>query len=105
MLNGSITIGDHVIKSAHIDQVNKVVTLPNNRIASSSKDSTIKIWDYSSDSDLPIKTITEHKRETTSLIYRGKRFAYIRIKGLHSQTVEYDNVSMCLSVYENRLRK
>ena len=36
--NGSITIGAHVIKSAHIEKVNKVIILSNNRIASSSKD-------------------------------------------------------------------
>ena len=101
--NGSITIGDHVIKSAHIEKVNKVVILSNNRIASSSKDSTIKIWDYNSDSDLPIKTLTEHKRETTSLLYIEERDLLISGSRDSTLSVEYDNVSMCLSFYENRV--
>ena len=42
--NKSIQIGAFIIKEAHNDWINKVITLPNNRIASCSNDKTIKIW-------------------------------------------------------------
>ena len=40
----SIIIGDYTIKSAHDYLIHKVITLPNNRIASCSDNKTIKIW-------------------------------------------------------------
>ena len=40
----AIMIGDYTIKNAHDSWIWKVITLPNNRIASCSADKTIKIW-------------------------------------------------------------
>ena len=55
----SITIGDHTIKNAHEKFIPKVLTLPNNRIASCSYDDTIKIWKSDPPySDTPIKVLT-----------------------------------------------
>lgn len=41
---GAIYIGEYIIKSAHADEIWKVVSLSNNRIASCSLDKNIKIW-------------------------------------------------------------
>ena len=51
-------IGDYTIKNAHDDCITKVITLPNNRIASCSKDMTIKIWKSNPPySDTPINVL------------------------------------------------
>ena len=62
-------IGDYIIKEAHDDSILKVITLPNNRIASCSRDKTIKIWKSNPPySDTPIKILDEHYECVTSLI-------------------------------------
>ena len=54
---------------AHKDSINYICNLPNNHIASCSKDSTIKIWDYSSNKILSIITVlTEHTNRVLQLI-------------------------------------
>ena len=40
----SIMIGDYTINNVHDNIIWKLITLPNNRIASCSNDETIKIW-------------------------------------------------------------
>ena len=70
MQNKSIIIGDIFILNAHDNKISKVITLPNNRIASSSYDKTIKIWN----SDLvyntsPIAILEGHKYIIESIIY------------------------------------
>ena len=54
----TIMISDYTIKNAHDDWIAKVITLPNNRIASCSKDNRIKIWKSNPQySDTPIKVL------------------------------------------------
>ena len=64
----SIVIGNYTINNAHDDQIRKVIILPNNRIASSSLDTKIKIW-----SSIPpyilIKQLTGHTKCVNSLLY------------------------------------
>ena len=70
----SIMIGDYTIKSAHESWILKVITLPNNRIASSSFDYSIKIWKSNPPySDIPIKVLRGHSRDVTSLLYMKER--------------------------------
>ena len=70
----SIMIGDYTIKNAYDDCIWKVITLPNNRIASCSKDMTIKIWKSNPPySDTPIKVLREHSRGVNSLLYIKER--------------------------------
>ena len=67
-------IGDYTIKNAHNSFILKVITLPNNRIASSSIDKTIKIWKSNPPySDIPIKVLKGHSRDVTSLLYIKER--------------------------------
>ena len=64
----SIMIGDYTIKSAHDGWIYKVITLPNNRIASCSKDMTIKIWKSNPRySDIPIKVLEGHSDNVNSI--------------------------------------
>ena len=66
----SIIIGDYIIKNAHDFSIFKVITLPNNRIASYSFDKTIKIWKSAPPySDTPIKVLEGHHQDVTSLLY------------------------------------
>lgn len=66
----AIIIGDLFILNAHDNKISKVITLPNNRIASSSYDKTIKIW--ASDlvySTSPIAILEGHKYIIEAIIY------------------------------------
>ena len=59
-LDKSIMIGDYTINNAHKYYIYKVITLPNNRIASCSWDQTIKIWKSDPPySDTPIRVLTD----------------------------------------------
>ena len=59
----SIMIGDYTINNAHYSWILKVITLPNNRIASCSKDMTIRIWKSNPPySDTPINVLKGHSR-------------------------------------------
>ena len=52
---GAVYIGEFVIDNAHEQEVTKIISLPNNRIASCSFDKTIKIWNCTKPySDTPI---------------------------------------------------
>ena len=69
-MEGAIIIGDYTINNAHDSYICKVITLPNNRMASCSYDKIIKIWrsnpPYSS---TPIKILEGHSG-FNSLLYR-----------------------------------
>ena len=61
-------IGDYIIKEAHDYSIYKVITLPNNRIASCSADKTIKIWKNNPPySDIPIKVLKGHSNNVNSI--------------------------------------
>ena len=66
-------IGDYTINNAHDSWIWKVITLPNNRIASCSDDETIKIWKSNPPySDTPINVLKTHWG-VTSLLYIKER--------------------------------
>ena len=70
----SIIIGDYAIINAHDNVISKVITLPNNRIASCSGDMTIKIWKSNPPySDTPIKLLEGHSDYANSLLYIKER--------------------------------
>ena len=70
----SIMIGDYTIKNAHDECIYKVITLPNNRIASCSDDETIKIWKSTPPySDTPIKVLGYEIMNVFSLLYIKER--------------------------------
>ena len=63
-------IGDYTINNAHYNFIFKVITLPNNRIASCSNDETIKIWKSNKPyDDTPIKVLEGHSKSVISLLY------------------------------------
>ena len=94
-------IGDYTIKNAHDSWIWKVITLPNNRIASYSVDKTIKIWKSNPPySDTPIKVLKGHWEYVTSLLYIKERD--ILISGSSDVTLRLWNMStyQCITVIE-----
>ena len=93
----SIKIGNYTIRNAHDEWINKVITLPNNRIASSSDDSKIKIWKsnppYSNPpySNTPIKVLEGHNKSVRALLYIKERD--IMISGSEDKTLRLWNMS------------
>ena len=78
----AIMIGDYTIKNAHDNLIMKVITLPNNRIASCSADKTIKIWKSNPPySDTPIKVLEGHSYYVISLLYIKERDVIISGSG------------------------
>ena len=70
----AIIIGDYIINNAHNDIINKVISLPNNRMASCSNDKTIKIWKSAPPySDTPLKVLEGHKEYVISILYIKER--------------------------------
>jgi WD40 repeat protein len=53
--------------SCHIDMLNDLVSLPNNRVASGSNDQTVKVLDL--DKGICLKALTGHNHWVTSLIF------------------------------------
>ena len=81
--------------------INKVITLPNNRIASCSVDKTIKIWKSNPPySDTPIKVLRGHSNSATSLLYMKERD--IMLPGSRDDTLRLWNMStyQCITVIE-----
>ena len=94
-------IGDYTIKNAHDNSIYKVITLPNNRIASCSADKTIKIWKSNPPySDTPIKVLEGHWDYVNSLLYIKERD--IMISGSFDVTLRIWNMStyQCITVIE-----
>ena len=71
--DGSITIGEYLINYAHNDTINKIIPLPEHRIASCSNDKSIKIWKTINYDDAPIKILKGHNGSVTSLLYIKER--------------------------------
>ena len=70
----TITIGENTLKNPHDNSIFKVISLPNNRIASCSLDNTIKIWKINkSYSKKPIRVLEGHGEWVTSLLYVKER--------------------------------
>ena len=92
----SIVIGDYTIKNAHNDYIHKVITLPNNRIASCSNDKKIKIWKSNPPySDTPIKVLKGHDRCVgcvKSLLYIKERD--MMVSGSTDETLRLWNMSL-----------
>ena len=81
----SIIIGDYTIKNAHSYEIISIVALPNNRIASSAKDSTIKIWKTNPPySDTPIKVID----------YSSMCMIYCKERDLLVAQAEYESIKL-----------
>ena len=95
----SIMIGDYTINNAHDNCIWKVITLPNNRIASCSYDYSIKIWKSNPPySDTPIKVLTGHSNDVYSLLYIKERD--VMISGSWDETLRIWNMStyQCITV-------
>ena len=98
-LDKSIIIGDYIINNAHNDCIFKVITLPNNRIASCSKDNRIKIWKSNPQySDTPIKVLEGLSGVFCSILYIKERDIMISVSSektlllWNMQTYKYDKV-------------
>ena len=87
----SIMIGDYTIKDAHEGCISKVISLPNNRIASCG-DNTIKIWKSNPPySSTPLKALVGHLHYVDSLLYIKERD--IMISGSADGTLRLWNMS------------
>ena len=99
----TIIIGDYTIKNAHECWINKVITLPYNRIASCSDDETIKIWKSNPPySDKAIKVLEGHRYAVHSLLYIKERDIMISGSGSLDRTLRLWNMStyQCDNVIE-----
>lgn len=66
-----ILIGDKLNQIAHEGTILVVISLPGNRIASGSRDKTVRIWNP--DSTIPITILKGHSKEVHSLLYMKER--------------------------------
>ena len=99
--NRSIIIGVYPIKDAHDDEINKLIPLPDNRIASCSRDNTIKIWKSNPPySDKPIIVLIGHSEYVWSILYIKERD--IMISGSDNRTLRFWNMStyQCDTLFE-----
>ena len=94
----SIIIGDYTINNAHDNKVLTVIALPNNRIASSSLDKTIKIWKSNLPyCDTPFEVLKEHTNCVYSLLYIKERD--VMVSGSADSTLRLWDIStyQCIS--------
>ena len=97
----TIIIGDYVIHKAHEKIIIKIITLPNDRIASCSWDNTIKIWKSNPPySNTPIKILKGHHNPVNSLVFIKERD--LLISGAKDKTLRLWNMStyQCDTVIE-----
>ena len=97
----SIVIGNYRIKYAHDKPIFKIITLPNNRVATCSMALTIKIWKSNPPyNDKPIKVLYGHNKCVHTLLYIKERD--IMISGSSDNTIRMWNISLyqCISVIE-----
>ena len=85
--DNTIMIDEYKIKDAYDGILNKLITLPNNRIASCSEDKKIKLWK----SNPPFKVLEGHNASVTSLLYIKDRD--IMISGAIDCTLRLWNMS------------
>ena len=98
----SIIIGDYTIENAHDSAISKVISLPNNRIASCSWDSTIRVWKSNPPySNTPIKVLTGHSRHVTSIVYIKEK--NVLISGSSDKVLRLWNMTtyQCETMLEN----
>ena len=81
--DGLIMINDYIISNSHDGLINKIIGLPNNRIASCSSNRAIKIWKINS--DIPIQILEGHNASVNSLLYLKER--HIMISGSTDETL------------------
>ena len=96
----SIIIGDYIIEHAHNEWILKVITLPNNRIASCSEDVTIKIWKSNPPYiKIPIKELEGHSGSVSCLLYINEKDIMIS-SSWNDRTIRLWNMStyQCLTV-------
>ena len=87
----SIVIGNYRIKYAHDKPIFKIITLPNNRVATCSMDLTIKIWKSNPPyNDKPIKVLYGHNKCVHTLLYIKERD--IMISGSSDNTIRMWNI-------------
>ena len=90
-----IQIGSHENLSAHGGDISKIIILPNDRIASSSNDATIKIWKSNPPySDTPIKVLEGHTRIVNSIVYIKER------DKLFSSSIDFTFILWNLKTYQ-----
>ena len=80
--SNSLRFGNFLFNNAHNAQINKLIPLPNNIMASCSIDHTVKIWNFTSPSNITlIKTMTEHDSDVISILYIKERDIMISVGG------------------------
>ena len=88
----AIMIGDYSIEKAHSNHISKILTLPNNRIASCSDDRTIKVWNSAPPySATPMKVLEGHGSSVTSILYIKERD--VLISGSSDETLRVWSMS------------
>jgi WD40 repeat protein len=70
--------------SGHADIIETLISLPSDRIASGSDDTTIKVWDLNQ--GICLKTLTEHKNRITSLIFINRDNSLV--SGSHDKSIK-----------------
>ena len=98
----SISLGSYTINRAHNIKIIKVISLPNNRIASCSADGTIKIWKSNPPySNIPIKVLEGHKDWVTSMIYVREK--NLLISGSCDESIIFWNMTtyQCVCRFRN----
>ena len=92
-------IGDYLILNAHDNKIQKIITLPNNRIASCSRDNKIKIWKATPPyNSTPIKVLEGHTNCIMSILYVKEKD--LLVSALSDKTLRLWSIStyQCISI-------